>query len=139
MKKQIIIGKKMKKYTPTNYKKEQTNENEKEKRKLEPNQNGLPLKFIVVYHDTNQDGEMESNKGCLTIKRKKSSDIFFNQRFFHQTSLLGIDSVNKFSQREWFFHSKAIDHPFKKKFKLARNEVIQLVLYIVINDITIMK
>ena len=67
------------------------------KKKEEQKQNELPLKSIVVNHDTNQDGEMESNKGCPTIK--KSSYIFFNQRFLQQTSLLGIDYVKNLYRR----------------------------------------
>ena len=71
---------------------------------------------------------MESNKGCSTIKTKKSSYIFFNQYFVHQKYLLGIDSVKEIAPKEWFNHSKGIDHPFQKKLKLARNEAIQRVL-----------
>ena len=33
-----------------------------EKRKSELKQNELPLKSTVIYYDTNQNGEMESNK-----------------------------------------------------------------------------
>ena len=66
-KKQIMI-KKMK--YMNKIEKEKTDKNEKEKGIAEPKQNELPLKSIVVYHDTKQDGEMESNKGCPTIKTK---------------------------------------------------------------------
>ena len=100
------------------------NEKEKRKSESESKQNEPPLISIVVYHDTNQDGQMESIKGCLTHETKKNSYIFFNQRFVQQTLLLGIDSVKKIAPKEWFNQSKRIDHPFQKKLRLARNEAI---------------
>ena len=41
---------------------------------------------------------------------------------------MGIDSVKKFSPKEWVDYSKGMDQPFQKKLKLARNEAIQRVL-----------
>ena len=79
--------KKNEKMYTNNIAKEKTNKNEKEKRKSEPKQNKPQLKSIVAYHDTNQDGEMELNIGCPTIKTKKYSYLFFDQRFVHQTFL----------------------------------------------------
>ena len=64
-------------------------------------------------HGTNQGGDMESNKGCPNIESKKSSDLFFNQLFLQQSSLLSIDSVLKFAPKEWLNHSNEINHPFK--------------------------
>ena len=61
-------------------------------------------------------------------KIKKTSYIFFNQRFFQQTFLLGIESVKKFAPKEWLNHSNGIDHSFQNKLKLAKNEAIQQVL-----------
>ena len=71
---------------------------------------------------------MESNERYPTIKTKKSSFIFFNQYFVHQTFLLRINSVNAFAPKEWFTHSNGIDHPFQMKLKLARKEAIQQAL-----------
>ena len=71
---------------------------------------------------------MVLKEGCPTIKSKKSSFIFFNQRFVQQTSLFGIESVKKFAPNEWFNHLNGINHPFQKKLKLAKNEAIQGVL-----------
>ena len=70
---------------------------------------------------------------CVLPKQPKGigakiKNIFLNQRFVHQTSLLGIDSVKKFVPKEWYNHSNGIDHPFQKKLKLAKNEAIQWVL-----------
>ena len=85
-------------------------------------------KEIVVYHGANQGGDMESNKGCPNIELKKSSDIFFNQQFLQQTSLLGIDSVLKFAPNEWLHYSNEIDHPFQNKLTYAKNNAIEQVL-----------
>ena len=41
-----------------------TDKNEKGKQISELKQNKPSLKFIVIYHDMNQDGEIESSKGC---------------------------------------------------------------------------
>ena len=66
----------------------------------DPKQNEPPLKSIVVYHSTNQGGDMESNKECPPLKPEKSSYRFFNQRFVHLSSLLGIESVKAFAPKE---------------------------------------
>ena len=50
--------------------KEEKNENLKEKEIADPKQNKSPLKSIVVYHGTNQGGDMESNKGSPKIESK---------------------------------------------------------------------
>ena len=68
---------------------------------------------------------MESNKGCPNIKSKKSSYIFFNQRFVQQRD---IESVKRFAPKEWFNHWSGIDLPLQNKLKLAKNEAIQQVL-----------
>ena len=115
-----------KKFTPTRQKKK--TKIKKEKLIADPKQNKPPLKSIVVYHGTNLGGDMESNKGCQNVKSKKSSYVFFNQRFVQQTSLLGIESVKTFAPKEWLNHSNGIDHPFQNKLKLAKNEAIQRVL-----------
>ena len=104
-----------------------TNKIEKEKNSRSK-QNEMPLKSIVIYHGTNQGGYMELNKRCPNIKSKKSSNMFFNQRYVQQTSLLGIDSLKKIVPKEWFNHSNEIDHPFRNKLKLAKNGAIQRVL-----------
>ena len=44
--------------------KEKTDKNQKETRIANPEQNKPPLKSIDVYYGTNQDGDMESKKGC---------------------------------------------------------------------------
>ena len=120
--KQIIIRKK-KKFTQK-IEKEKPHKNQKEKRIADPKQNELPLKSIVVYRNRNQNGDMELIKLCPNIKSKKSPNIFFNQRFVQQTSLLGIESVKKFAPKEWFNHLNGSDHPFQNKLKLAKNEAI---------------
>ena len=71
---------------------------------------------------------MESNKGCSNIESKKSSDIFFNQRFIQQSSLLGIYSVKNIAPKEWLNNSNEIDHPFQKQSMRAKNDVIEWVL-----------
>ena len=71
---------------------------------------------------------MKSNKGCPNIESKKSSALFFNQRFLQQSSLMGIDSVKKFAPKEWLNHSNEIDHPFQNELMKAKNEAIQQVL-----------
>ena len=100
--------------------KEKIDENQKEKRIADPKQNKPPLKSIVVFHGTNQGGYMESNKGCPNINSTKSSDIFFNQRFVKQTSLLGIESVKQFASKKWFYRSNGIYHNFQNKLKLGK-------------------
>ena len=42
----------------------------KKKKIADPKQNKPPLKFILVYHGTNQGGDMELNKGCPNIESK---------------------------------------------------------------------
>ena len=68
------------------------------------------------------------NKGCPNIKSKTSSDLFFNQRFLQQSSLLSIDSVKKFAPKEWLNHSNESDHPFKNKLTKAKSVAIEQVL-----------
>ena len=65
---------------------------------------------------------MKSNKVCPNKETKKSSDIFFNQRFLQQSSLLSIDSVLTFVPKEWLYHSNEINHSFQKKLTKAKNE-----------------
>ena len=61
-------------------------------------------------------------------RMKKSSDIFFNQQFVQQSSLLGIDSVKKFAPKEWLNYSNETDHPFQNKLTADKNDPIERVL-----------
>ena len=120
-----IIRKKKEKSNTSKIEKEDKDENQNEKKIADPKQNKPPLKSIVVYHGTNQGGDMESNKACPNIESRKSLYIFFNQRFLQQLSLLGIDSVTKFAPKEWLNHSYEIKHPFPNKLKKTKNEAIE--------------
>ena len=59
---------KKEKFNTNKTEKEEKDENERGKKIVDPKQNESPLKSIVVYHGTNQGGDMESNKGCQNIE-----------------------------------------------------------------------
>ena len=86
-----------------------------------PQGNKPPLEVVVVNHDRNKYCAKETIKELSEVQEEENSYMIFNQRFLHQLTLLGWNSIKQFAPNEWLNHSKFIDHPFHDKLKIAKN------------------
>ena len=90
--------------------------------------NNIPSEVVVVNHDRNKDCEKKTFEETPEVNKGKNSCMIFNQRFLHQMTLFGRNSLEQFAPKEWLNHSNFIDHPFNEKLKTAKNKAIKQVL-----------